>query len=139
MPQSQKDLGRVVSIHGTSPVYLQRGAIVAILSFVFFMSMLVVFYVSQQIIYFILSTAFLIVYIFTLIGWVMQKRNTVSIYENGIGHRSFTAAWDEIQSVKADETSGIRVEKVDGKTVTIPRTISDFAIIVGTIKSHLSA
>jgi ABC-type bacteriocin/lantibiotic exporter with double-glycine peptidase domain len=103
------------------------------------MSMLVVFYVSQQIIYFVLSTAFLIVYIFTLIGWVMQKRNTVSIYENGIGHRSFTAAWDEIQSVKADETSGIRLEKVDGKTVTIPRTISDFALIVGTIKSHLSA
>jgi len=138
-PLKQKDLGPVVSVHGTSAVFLQRAAIVAFLSFFFFMATLVVFYVRQQIVYFILSTAFLIVYIFTMIGWVMQKRNTVSIYENGIGHRAFTAAWDEIKSVKADESSGIRLEKLDGKTVTIPSTISDFALIVATIKAHLAA
>lgn len=134
-----KDLGDLVSVHGTSPGTLQRAAIVTALSFLFFMSTLVVFYLRQQIVYFILSTAFLIVYIFTMIGWVMQKRNSVSIYENGVGHRSFTAAWDEIQSVKADDRSGIRLEKVDGKTVTIPTTISDYPQIITTIRSHLSA
>src|SRR5437868_2039547 len=118
-PPKQKDLGAIISVHGTSGVFLQRAAIVAILSFFFFMSMLVVFYVRQQIVYFILSTAFLIVYIFTMIGWVMQKRNSVSIYEHGIGHRSFVPAWDEIQSGKADSKTGITIVKVDGRSVTI--------------------
>lgn len=133
----QKDLGNVISVHGTSAVFVQRAAIVAFLSFFFFMSMLVVFYVRQQIVYFILSTAFLVVYIFTLIGWVMQKRNTVSIYQNGIGHRSFTAAWDEIQSVKADSKVGITIVKANGASVTIPKTIADVDQVALTIKNHL--
>ena len=132
-----KDLGTVLSVHGTSPVFLQRAAIIACLSFFFFMSMLVVFYVRQQIVYFILSTAFLIVYIFTMIGWVMQKRNTVSIYENGIGHRSFTAAWDEIRSVKADSKAGITIVKTNGKSVTIPETIAEVDQIALLIRNHL--
>ena len=137
IPSKQKDLGSVVSVHGTSGVFLQRGAIVTILSFFFFMAMLVVFYVRQQVIYFVLSTAFLIVYIFTLIGWVMQRRNTVSIYENGIGHRSFVAAWDEIQSVKADPKAGITIVKTNGASVTIPKTIADVDQIALIIKNHL--
>ena len=137
MPKSPKDLGSVVSVHGTSGVFLQRAAIVTILSFFFFMAMLVAFYVRQQVIYFVLSTAFLIVYIFTLIGWVMQRRNTVSIYENGIGHRSFVAAWDEIQSVKADPKTGITIVKTSGGSVTIPKTIADVDQIALTIRNHL--
>ena len=132
-----KDLGSVVSVHGTSGVFLQRAAIIAILSFFFFMSTLVVFYVRQQIVYFILSTAFLIVYIFTMIGWVMQKRNTVTIYENGIGHRSFVAAWDEIQSVKAESNAGITIVKTNAESVTIPKTIADVDQIALTIRNHL--
>jgi ABC-type bacteriocin/lantibiotic exporter with double-glycine peptidase domain len=138
MSESSKDLGAVVSIHGTSGVFLQRAAIVAILSFFFFMSMLVVFYVQQQIVYFILSTAFLVVYIFTLIGWVMQRRNTVSIYENGIGHRSFVAAWAEIQSVKADAKVGINIVKTNGQSVTIPKTIAGVDQIAMVIRNHLT-
>ena len=137
MPKSPSDLGAVISVHGTSASFLQRAAIVTILSFFFFMAMLVVFYVRQQVIYFILSTAFLIVYLFTMIGWVMQKRNTVSIYDNGVGHRSFVAAWDEIQSVKADANSGITIVKTNGESVTIPKTIADVDHIALTIKNHL--
>ena len=66
------DLGRAVSKHPTAAVYVQRAAIVTALSFFFFLGMLLVFYVRQQIVYFVLSTAFLVVYIFTMIGWVMQ-------------------------------------------------------------------
>jgi ABC-type bacteriocin/lantibiotic exporter with double-glycine peptidase domain len=138
MPQSQKDLGAIVSVHGTSAVFLQRAAIIAVLSFFFFMAMLVVFYVRQQMVYFVLSTAFLVVYIFTLVGWVMQKRNTVSIYENGIGHRSFVAAWDEIQSVKADAGAGINIVKTNGQSVTIPKTITGVDQIAMVIRNHLT-
>ena len=138
MPESSKDLGSVVSIHGTSAAFLQRAAIITIVSFFFFMAMLVVFYLRQQLIYFVLSTAFLVVYIFTMVGWVMQKRNTVSIYENGIGHRSFVAAWDEIQSVKADSKAGINIVKTDGQSVTIPKTIADVDHVAMVIRKHLA-
>ena len=137
MPSPQKDLGTLVSVHGTSPVFLQRAAIVAVLSFFFFMAMLVIFYLRQQIIYFVLSTAFLIVYVFTLIGWVMQKRNLVSIYEDGVTYKKFSARWDEMQSVRATHQEGISLTRNDGQSITIPKTIANFAQIAAAIRSNL--
>jgi hypothetical protein len=131
------DLGRLVSLHGTSPAALQRAAIVAIVSFFFFMATLVVFYVQQSIAYFILSTAFLIVYIFTLIGWVMQKRNAVSIFENGISYRKFSASWNEIKSVKADPQTGITLVKDNGETLTIGNTTADIGRIALLVRQNL--
>lgn len=89
MGSSRQELGPLVSVHGTSPVFLQRAAIVAILSFLFFLITLLIFYLQQRLIYFILSSAFLVTYIFTMIGWVMQKRNVVSIHEHGVAYRKF--------------------------------------------------
>ena len=77
-----------------------------IVSFLFFMGTLLVFYVWQQLAYFVLSTAFLVVYIFTMVGWVMQRRNVVSIYENGISYRKCAATWDEIKLVRSDVKTG---------------------------------
>jgi hypothetical protein len=137
MPSPQKDLGTLISVHGTSPAFLQRAAIVAVLSFFFFMAMLVMFYLRQQIIYFVLSTAFLIVYIFTLIGWVMQKRTVVSIYADGVSYRKFSARWDEMMSVRATRQEGIRLTTTDGQSVMIPKTIANFAQIAAAIRSNL--
>jgi ABC-type bacteriocin/lantibiotic exporter with double-glycine peptidase domain len=137
MLSPQKDLGTLVSVHGTSPAFLQRAAIVAVLSFFFFIAMLVIFYLRQQMIYFVLSTAFLIVYVFTLIGWVMQKRNIVSIYEDGVSYRKFSARWDEMRSVRATRQEGISLTRNDGLSVTIPKTISNFAQIAAAIRSNL--
>src|SRR4030095_6463909 len=131
------DLGRLVGLHATSPPALQRAAIVAIVSFFFFMATLVVFYVQQSIAYFILSTAFLIVYIFTLIGWVMQKRNAVSIFENGISYRKFSASWNEIKSVKADPQTGITLVKDNGETLTIGNTTADIGRIALLVRQNL--
>ena len=133
----RKDFGTLISVHGTSPVFLQRAAIVAILSFFFFLAMLLVFYVRQQMIYFVLSTAFLIVYIFTLIGWVMQKRTLVSVYENGIKHRKFAATWDEIKSVRSDAETGITLVKDGGETLTIGKTTADIGRIAMLVKQNL--
>jgi hypothetical protein len=137
MPESRKDLGMIVSVHGTSAVFLQRAAIVTILSFFFFMAMLVVFYFRQQIFYFVLSTAFLIVYIFTMIGWVMQKRNTVSIYENGIAYRKFISIWDDIKTVKSDSKAGITIVHSSGDSTTIPSSVADIDKIAVAIRNHL--
>ena len=137
MPPLQKKLGTLVSVHGISPVFLQRAAIVAVLAFFFFLAMLLVFYLRQQIVYFVLSTAFLVVYIFTMIGWVMQRRNVVSIYENGIAYRKFASRWDEIKSVVADAEWGIAIVKTNGESATISKTIADFEKIAVTIRKRL--
>ncbi|MGQ0542759.1 MAG: hypothetical protein ACT4O9_13035 [Blastocatellia bacterium] len=51
MTESAKNLGKLIYIHGTSPVFLQRAAIVAGVSFVFFLAMQIVFYTRPQIVY----------------------------------------------------------------------------------------
>ena len=137
MGNSRKDLGRRISIHGTSAATLQRAAVVAILSFFFFLSMLIVFYVRQQVVYFVLASAFLIVYVFTLIGWLMQKRNIVTLYEDGITYRKFRSTWDEIKSVKADTDTGITLVKDDGESVTLGKSVADIGRVALLIRQRL--
>lgn len=138
MPAPKKDLGKLLSLHATSPAFLQRAAVVAVVSFIFFLAMLVAFYLRQHIGYFILSTAFLVVYIFTLIGWVIQKRTSVGLYEKGIKYRKFRASWGEIESVKADN-AGLTIIKSRREKVVIPSSIQDFRSIVATVKTELEA
>lgn len=133
MATTEKDLGKLISSHSTSAAALQRAAIVAVVSFLFFLAMLIVFYLRQHIGYFALSTAFLVVYIFTLVGWVLQKRNTVRLYANGLRYKKFAAAWNEIVSVKAD-ASGLELTKNRREKVLIPASIQDFGSILAAVK-----
>ena len=134
----KKELGPLISSHGISPVFLQRAAIIAIVSFLFFLGTLAYFYIQQQLIYFVLSSAFLVVYIFTMVSWVFQKRNIVSIYENGIARRKFITTWDEIKSVTAEADSGITIVKSDGESLTIPKTTADIGRIAMLVRQNLS-
>lgn len=129
-------MGRLISSHGTAPSILQRAVVVTILSFFFFVATLLIFYLRQQVIYFVLSTAFLVVYIFTMIGWVMQKRNLVSIYENGVTYKKFSSTWDEMKSVRADK-NGIELVKASGEKAMIGKTIADFERIAVMIRERL--
>ncbi|MGB7207031.1 MAG: hypothetical protein WBD27_00085 [Pyrinomonadaceae bacterium] len=137
MPKPKQNLGKLISTHGTSPAYLQRAAIIAVLSFVFFLAMLVAFYVRQHIGYFALSTAFLIVYVLTLISWVIQKRSLVSIYENGLGYKKFSGLWDEIEAeIIVEESAGrkhIKLRKSKRENVIIPSSIQGFDRILGVV------
>ena len=99
--------------------------------------MLLVFYIRQQMVYFVLSTAFLVVYAFTMIGWVMQKRNVVSIYENGIAYRKFASTWDEIKSVTVDPEAGITLVKDGGETLNFGKTTADIGRIALLLKQNL--
>ena len=134
---TKKALGPLVSSHGISPVFLQRAAIIAIVSFLFFLGTLAYFYIQQQFMYSVLSTAFLVVYIFTMVSWVFQKRNIVSIYENGIARRKFITTWDEIKSVTAEADSGITIVKSDGESLTIPKTTADIGRIAMLVRQNL--
>ena len=95
--------------------------------------MLVVFYLRQQIGYFLLSTAFLVVYVFTLIGWLIQKRNVVDVHENGLKYKKFQASWDEISSIKAN-TEGLHIAKDKSERTLIPSSIHGYHEIVRAAK-----
>lgn len=117
-------------------MFLQRAAIVAVVSFMFFLGTLIAFYIRQHVGYFILSTAFLVVYILTLISWLLHKRNAVSVYENGLRYRKFRAAWNEIEAVNADKT-GLQIVKNKDEKVVIPPSMLGFESIVAAVRSGL--
>ncbi|MET0753698.1 MAG: hypothetical protein ABWZ66_10015, partial [Pyrinomonadaceae bacterium] len=96
MSEQTQNLGKLESVHGIAPAYMMRALVVASLSFVFFLVMLVGFYIRQNIGYFLLSTAFLVVYVLTMFGWLAQRRKVLRIYENGFSYKKFAASWDEI-------------------------------------------
>ena len=133
MSNAKKDLGKLLSTHATAPAYMQRAAIVAVMSFLFFLAMLIVFYIRRHIGYFALSTAFLVVYIFTLIGWVMQRRNVVRVYQGGLTYKKFSAAWGEIEAVNAN-SDGLAITGSKPEKTIIPSTVTGYDRIVASVK-----
>ena len=133
------ELGRLVSTYGTSAVYLQRAAVVVVLSFLFFLLTLILYNMWGDIVYFLLSSAFLILHVFTLVGWWMRKRDVVRLYENGIAFRKFRATWGQIVRVEARADTGVTITKQGGQTATLGRSVAEIGKIARTIKEHLPA
>lgn len=123
MPKQPISLGKLNASYGVASVYLQRAMVVAALSFLFFMGMLFTFYLRQHFGYFLLSTAFLIVFIFTMIGWWMQRRNVVKIHDRGIAYRNWSAVWSDITVIERT-TSGLVLTNSESKSATIGNAIN---------------
>ena len=120
--EKENQLGELQQVYGTSPVYLQRAAIVAVLSFVFFLAMLIAFSLTQRLVFFLTSTAFLVVELFTLFGWLAQRRNELKVYEKGFVFKKQNYSWDEIDSitVKRDAKQKLSGEITTGDGKKIP-------------------
>jgi len=125
LTESKKNLGKLLSIHGASPLYMQRAAIVAILSFIFFLAMLAVFSFRQQFGYFILATAFLVVEIFTLLGLFTHRRNILEIHENGLKFRKNFVQWNEIDLLTETSDGGFEITLENRNNVRIPPSLFD--------------
>jgi hypothetical protein len=125
LAESSKDLGKIISIHGVQPALVQRAAIVAVLAFVFFLAMLVAFSYRQNLGYFVLASAFLVVEIFTLMGLFAQRRNVLEIFEKGLCYKKQCAAWDEIRSLTPDKT-GLKLALGEGGEIMLPNTLHEF-------------
>jgi len=125
MPNSRSTLGLMTNVYGVQPAYMQRAVFVAILSFMFFLAMMFAFYLRQHFGYFLLSTAFLLVYLVTMFSWVMQRGNAVKIFENGIEYRKFSCLWSEIESVDriGSNPHGLTITSHPAKKVDIPSSI----------------
>ncbi|MEQ1764004.1 MAG: hypothetical protein ABL984_12780 [Pyrinomonadaceae bacterium] len=134
----EPSLGKLIAAHSTSPAFLQRAAIVAALSFLFFLVALIFYLVWQSFLYFILATGFLIVQLFTMIGWWLQKRNAVSIYSNGIVYRKCQTRWDEIEAVERRLDSSLEIVLSKEEIVEIPASIQGIDRIESFIRERLS-
>lgn len=129
MAETEKDLGRLISIHGIAPVYLQRAVFIVVLSFMFFLGMMFAFYVRQSVGYFLLASAFLVLYLITMFSWMMQRRTVVKIHEHGFRFKDRSTHWNEIENVE-----GATISIRDAKPIMIPNTIHDRARLLDTIR-----
>lgn len=135
---SELQLGKLESAHGISPVFLQRAAIVAVLSFLFFIAMFVAFSIRQNIVYFLLATAFLLVQLLTLFGWLKYRRAEFKIYENGFAYQKQICRWDEIESIDEKTKSGLvggakinfQITKTNGEKIVLTEAIHGIEKII---------
>jgi len=132
MPDA-KDLGKLVAVHGIAPAYLQRAVFIVVLSFAFFLAMMLGFYIRQSIGYFLLASAFLMLYLVTMFSWVMQRRSHVAIFEHGLTYKKNRVAWTEITDVSS---TGV-IKFVDGKQLTVPKSIHDFDAVIRIVRGKL--
>jgi hypothetical protein len=136
MPEPK--LGKLIAVHSTSPAFLQRAAIVAALSFLFFLVALIFYLVWQSFLYFMLATGFLIVQLFTIIGWWMQKRNAVRIYSNGLVYRSRSIVWDEIAGAEIKDDSSLGIEISSDEVVSLPPSIQELDRLRNYIRERIA-
>ena len=140
------NLGKLQAVYGVAPAFLQRAAIVAMMSFVFFLLMLGVFSYRQSILYFLLATAFLIVQLFTLFGWITQKRAEFKLFEKGFTYRKHVCAWDEIESMELRTASkptalskiGCEIRKTGGEKIVLTEAIQGIQGIVERIDAEMA-
>ena len=102
---------------------------VTALAFIFFLATLIFYLIWGNFLYFLLATAFLIVQIFTMIGWWMQKRNTVFVYANGFAFKKAELLWTEIATVSHEANAKLTVTAKEGHAIIIPHTIHALGVV----------
>lgn len=139
------DLGRLETVYGIAPAFMQRAAFVAVLSFIFFIAMTVAFYIRQNIGYFLLATAFLLVQLLTLFGWLRQRHAEFKIYENGFSYKKQSCRWDELESmaVKTESRLGggekvnCEIRKTSGEKIVLNEAIHGVDKIMERISAEI--
>ena len=137
----KQDLGKLESVYVISSAFLQRAAVVAAVSFVFFLVMIIAFYIRQNIGYFLLATAFLVIEIFTLIGWFIQRETELKIYQNGLTYKKQLCGWDEIKSVSiatAHQKVKCEIRKNGGEKIVLTELIAGINEIIKTIETKIA-
>ena len=142
---SELQLGKLQSVHGISPVFKQRAFIVAVVSFVFFTVMVIAYSVRRSFVFILMGTAFLVVELFTLFGWLDQKNAEFRLFENGFSYKKFVCTWDEIESINLKTESrligGEKIEclvrKIDGQEITLTDVIDNVQYLVETIDERM--
>jgi hypothetical protein len=85
-----------------------------------------------------MGTAFLVVELFTLFGWLGQKNAEFRLFENGFSYKKFVCLWNEIESVNVKKESSpaggekinCLIGKTDGQEIVLTETIENLESIV---------
>jgi len=137
MSEDHKDLGRLVAVHPIAPLYIQRAIFIAVLSFIFFLGTMAGFYLRQNAIYFLLATAFLLVYLVTMLSLFNLRKSVVKVYERGIEYKNHSLEWSEIASVT--EGKPVLITPKSGSSFELPSTISGPAALARNIRFHVES
>jgi len=129
---ANKNLGRLVAIYGISAAYQQRAVFVAVLSFVFFVAMMIGYYIREYVGYFLLASAFLVLYLVMMFSWFWHRKNVVEVFENGFRYRKDDVSWDQIESISDD----LRITTKNARTIALPRALEDFEDLIAKIGSR---
>lgn len=135
MTEPEENLGKLVAIHGIAPAYLQRAVFVVVLSFMFFLAMMFAYYIRQSLVYFLLASAFLVLYLITLFSFMTQRKNVVEVFESGIRYKNTRIGWESIESVSNE---GV-VEKKDGSKLTLPRSLDRIDDLISSLRQRAGA
>jgi len=119
VPNTGQNLGKLVAIHAISAAYQQRAVFVAVLSFVFFVAMMFGYYIRENVGYFILASAFLVLYIVMMFSWFWQRKNVVEVFENGLRYKENDVSWLQIESISDDA----KIVTKDGREIALPATL----------------
>jgi hypothetical protein len=130
-----KPLGKLVAVYPMSPAHIQRAAFVAVLAFLFFIGSMVLFYIRESPLYFLLASAFLVIYLVTMLSWMMQRKNVVQVFEGGFSYKSKQASWEEIGEVRDDGTVGLK----DAKDIVISPAIDRLPMLLDLIRRRVEA
>ena len=134
MVETKKNLGKLVAVHGLSPAHIQRAVFITVLSFIFFLGTMVLYYMRQELLYFLLSSAFLVVYIITLFSWIAQRKTLLEIFEKGIAYRKSSVIWEEIGEIRADGTIVLK----NDKQIAVSSAIHELDRAISFIKSKVA-
>ncbi|HYJ90430.1 MAG TPA: hypothetical protein VEV84_03915 [Pyrinomonadaceae bacterium] len=134
MSANSNDLGRLIAVYGVSPLSLQRAVIVAVLAFLFFLTMMFAFYIRQTFLYFLLATAFLIVYLVMMISILSMRRAVVKIFEKGFEFKKQVLGWADIASVRSN--NAIVIETINGEIIGLPATLTDVDALQRQLEFH---
>jgi len=130
----QKDLGKLTGIFPIAPAFAQRAVFVAVLSFMFFLSMMFAFYLLKNIIYFILSSAFLILYLIMMFAWLMQKRSAVELFEGGIILKKRKITWNEMASISEHG----EIDLAAGEKLQISTSLYERELLISHIERNIA-
>lgn len=129
----KKDLGNIINVYAIAPAFVQRAVFIAVLAFMFFLAMMLAFYLRQNIVYFLLASAFLILYIVMMFAWVTQQKNIVEIYDGGLSYKKNVLTWDEIKAIDDEGILSLNI----GKPIVLPRSVDKFEMMISNIRQRI--
>ena len=132
MTEAPKALGKLIAVHPIAPALVQRAVFIAALAFMFFLAMMFTFYLRQNILYFLLASAFLVLYLVMMFALLMQRRSTVEVCENGFRTKKQSIRWTDVVSVSDEGVLELR----SGKNTAIARSVVAFEELLVTLRRN---